>query len=419
MTRGGLRVATVVTRLQAGAGIVALRGAEALADRGHEVTIITGSGDRLLSEAGTEVIVEPTLRAPIAPRDDLAALRHLTALFSQRTFDLVHTHSAKAGAVGRLAAYHAGVPRIVHTYHGFPFHEFQSALRRQAYIRIERRLGRITDVGLCVGTAVSVEAIRRGLLAPERIRTIAVPVCAGAPLSPRARLRARHALRLPDSAPVVGAVGRLSYQKAPEHFVAAMTALHRPDVTGVWIGDGELAARVRALAREVHPDARIVLAGERADVPALLPAFDVFALPSRYEGLPVAIVEAMACGVPVVATAVNAVPDVVRPGETGLLVPPARPDLLADAIGYLLDRPQEAARLAVAAQAQIDERFGTGALADALEAAYRPVPRTVTAPFVTNPTAATVETGFDEQVGCRPYPPSSGRTGNQEESPCA
>ncbi|MTD55135.1 glycosyltransferase family 4 protein [Amycolatopsis pithecellobii] len=377
MTAGRLRVATVVTRLQAGAGIVALRGAEALADRGHEVTIIAGSGDRLLGEAKTEVIVEPALRASIVPRDDFLAVRRLTALFSRRSFDVVHTHSAKAGAVGRLAAHRAGVPRIVHTYHGFPFHEFQSVPRRHAYIRVERRLGRITDVALCVGTAVAVEAIRRGLLPPERIRTIAVPVDAACPVSPQARSRARHALRLPGSAPVVGAVGRLSYQKAPEHFIAAMTALHRPEVTGVWIGDGELAARMRALAREAEPDARIVLAGERADVPALLPAFDVFTLPSRYEGLPVAIVEAMACGVPVVATAVNAVPDVVRPGETGLLVPPCRPGLLAGAIGYLLDRPREAARLAVAAREQLDDRFGTGALTDALEAAYQPLPSIV------------------------------------------
>jgi glycosyltransferase involved in cell wall biosynthesis len=107
-------------------------------------------------------------------------------------------------------------------------------------------------------------------------------------------------------------------------------------------------------------------------VPALLPAFDVFTLPSRYEGLPVAIVEAMVCGVPVVATAVNSVPDVVRPGETGLLVPPQRPDLLAAAIAHLLDRPDEAARLAGAARAQVDRRYGRCALADALEAAYQP-----------------------------------------------
>jgi glycosyltransferase involved in cell wall biosynthesis len=378
VTAGGrLRVATVVTRLQAGAGVVALRGAQALPADSYQVTIITGSGDRLVEQAASafEVIVEPALRAPIAPRSDLLALHRLTGLFSRRAFDVVHTHSAKAGTVGRLAARRAGVPRIVHTFHGLPFHEFQSAPRRRAYVEIERHLGRFTDVALCVGTAVSVEVIRRGLIRPERVRTIGVPVDVGAALpAPGARLRARRELRLPDSAPVVGAVGRLSYQKAPEDFVAALTALRRPDVTGVWVGGGELADRVRGLARRAYPATRVVLAGDRADVPALLPAFDVFTLPSRYEGLPVAIVEAMLCGVPVAATAVNAVSDVVCPGETGLLVPPQRPDLLADAIAYLLDRPEEAARMAAAARARIGDRYSRTALAETLCAAYRPAP---------------------------------------------
>lgn len=373
-----VRVATVITRMQAGAGVVALRGARSLDPDEYRVTIIAGSGDRLLDEAadaGLEVILEASLRSPIAPLDDLRALRRLTALFRRRDYDVVHTHSAKAGAVGRMAAHRAGVPRIVHTHHGFPFHEFQSSLRRGAYVGLERRLGRITDVALCVGTAVSVEAVRRGLIRPERVRTIGVPVDTDATSrTPETRARARQLLGLPDSAPVVGAVGRLSYQKAPEHFVAALVALRRPEVTGVWIGDGELAGRVHELARHALPGARVLLVGDRADVPELLPAFDVFALPSRYEGLPVAIVEAMVCGVPVVATAVNSVSDVVCPGESGLLVPPERPELLAAAIGYLLDRPDLGARMAAAARARIDDRYTVQALADTLLAAYAPAP---------------------------------------------
>jgi glycosyltransferase involved in cell wall biosynthesis len=105
-------------------------------------------------------------------------------------------------------------------------------------------------------------------------------------------------------------------------------------------------------------------------VPEILPAFDVFALPSRYEGLPTAVVEAMVCGIPVVATAVNAVSDVVVPGQTGLLVPPQRPDLMADAVRYLLDRPAVAARMADTARARLGDRFGEQALRDALAAAY-------------------------------------------------
>jgi glycosyltransferase involved in cell wall biosynthesis len=376
-----LRVATVITRLEGGAGVLALRGIQALDPALVSPTIVTGSGGPLLDEAraaGIEVLLEPSLREVIAPRSDRQAVGQLDAIFRRIGPDVVHTHCAKAGAVGRLAARRAGVPRIVHTFHGFPFHEFQSAARRRAYVAIERRLGRFTDLALCVGPAVAAEAARRELVSPERIRTIGVavdgPGRARADMSarlPQARRRARVALGLPPDVPVVGSVGRLTYQKAPEDFVAALQRLGRPDAVGVWVGSGELADRVRRRGAAASGP-RIVLAGERADVLDLLPAFDVFALPSRYEGLPTVIVEAMICGVPVVATAVNAVHELVVPGETGLLVPPRRPAQLAAAIRYLLDVPEEAGRMAAAARARLGDQHSESALRAALTSAYSP-----------------------------------------------
>jgi glycosyltransferase involved in cell wall biosynthesis len=373
---GPVRVAVVITRLEGGAGVLALRGAMALDPARFTVTIITGSGGAQLTQAraaGIEVVLEPSLRTAIGPATDLTALRRLTALLRARRFDVVHTHTAKAGTVGRLAARLADTGRIVHTYHGFPFHEFQSPARRNAYVAVERRLGRITDLALAVGGGVAVEAVRRGLVPPDRIRTIGVAVEQPAPMAtdPVARRRARRALGLPPEVAVVGAVGRLAYQKAPEDFLAALRMLRRPGVVGVWVGGGELAGRMARLAA-AQPHAPVVLTGERDDVPALLPAFDVFTLPSRYEGLPTAVVEAMLCGVPVVATAVNAVGDVVVPGETGLLVPPRRPDLLAAAVRTLLDSPADAGRMAAAALARLGTRYSLPALRDALTAAYVP-----------------------------------------------
>ena len=402
-----LRVATLITRLEGGAGVLALRGAKVLDPADFQVTIITGSGDHLLDQAaaaGLEVIVEPTLRMPIDPRSDLRALHALNVLLARGQFDVAHTHTAKAGALGRMAASRASVPRIIHTYHGFPFHEFQSRGRRSAYIAIERKLGRATDVALCVGTGVAVEAVRRRLIAPDRVRTIGVavdttPGTVPSAQAPEAREKARRALGLPADATVVGAVGRLTYQKAPEDFLAAMRLLARPGVIGVWVGGGELAARIGGLASR-HPAVRVVLTGERADVPEILPAFDIFALPSRYEGLPTAVVEAMACGIPVVATAVNAVSDVVVPGETGLLVPPRRPDLLAGAVRYLLDRPDVARRMADAAQAQLGNRFGKQALRDALTAAYAGHDHRVTG--ATSAPAPTARPRPLPPEGCRP-----------------
>ena len=377
-----IRVATVITRLEGGAGALAVHGAVALDPAAFRVTIITGSGDMLVDQAradGVEVIIEPSLRRPIDPRSDVAATAQLAALFARRKFDVVHTHTSKAGVVGRVAARRACVPRVVHTYHGFPFHQFQSAPRRGAYIAIERRLGRSTDVVLCVGPAVAAEAARRRLAPPWRIRAIGVVVDGPAAMdatmrarSAGARASARAALGLtgPLTA-VVGAVGRLSTQKAPKDFLAAMALLNRPGAVGVWVGGGELADRIARLAsRATGP--RVVLAGERADVLEVLPAFDVFALPSLYEGLPTAVVEAMICGVPVVASAVNAVCDLVIPGETGLLVPPRHPDQLAASISYLLDSPEAASRMAAAACARISGRYTAAALRTALTSAYLP-----------------------------------------------
>jgi glycosyltransferase involved in cell wall biosynthesis len=375
-----LRVATVITRLEGGAGTLALRGTKVLDPGLVTPTIVTGSGGRLLDEAaaaGIEVLVEPVLREVIAPRSDLLALGRLEAIFAERDFDVVHTHCAKAGAIGRMAARRAGVPRIVHTFHGFPFHQFQSAARRRAYVSMERRLGRMTDVALCVGNAVAAEAVRRELVPPERVAVIGVAVdgpdrlrASMSARRPEARRRARAALGLPEDAVVVGAVGRLTYQKAPEDFVTAILRLGRPDVIGVWVGGGELGDQVARRVRDLPPGARVILAGERTDVLDVLPGFDVFALPSRYEGLPTAIVEAMICGVPVVATAVNAVPDLVVPGVTGMLVAPRRPVQLAAAIRFLLDSPEAADRMATSARARLADQYGDSDLRAALTTAY-------------------------------------------------
>ncbi|MBC9822416.1 glycosyltransferase [Terrabacter sp. MAHUQ-38] len=355
------RVMHVITRCIAGAGGVAVRGAVALDPSRYESVLVTGTRygpllDRA-RENGVEVVVLPELVSPISPRQDLSALTRLTALVRAREVDIVHTHSAKAGALGRLAAHRAGVDLIVHTLHGFPFHDFQNPAVHAAYVGIERRLSRITDAYLAVGTGVAVEALRRGLARPEQLYTVGPAVDASdVVLTPESRARARARLALPDAAFVIGTVGRLDFQKAPEVMLAALRRMEVPAVL-VWAGDGELAEQTAEQVRAMGLSHRVRLLGNRADVAELLPAFDVFALASRYEGLPCVIVEAQQCGVPVVATAVNAVPDVVIPGETGLLVPPMRPDLLAGALDYTLRHPDKAERWAARAREHLGSRY--------------------------------------------------------------
>jgi glycosyltransferase involved in cell wall biosynthesis len=395
-----LKVATVITRMAAGAGGVALRGALALDPQRYDITMITGGtgltgehrsgpdevlwgaeavkdapeGDLLAQafSAGLTVARVATLVPQISPSRDRAALDTLINLLQLGEFDVVHTHSAKAGALGRIAASRTGVARIVHTYHGFPFHEFQPIWLRYGYIAIERWLGRRTHAFLAVGSGVAAEAVRRRLAAPEAIRTI--PPAVDQVLHPggtAARGLARRRLGLPAGIRLVGTVGRIDYQKAPEQWIDALASIPAQDVWGIWIGDGPMRSQLIERARKRGIAERFVVLGHREDVHDLLPALDVFALASRYEGLPCALIEAIDAGVAVVATAVNAVPDVVVPGETGLLVPPGAPALLGRAIAHLLDHPADAARMAAGARERIADRFTPQALGAVLDQTYR------------------------------------------------
>ena len=369
-----IEVAQIVTRFIAGAGGVALRGAMQLDPDRYHVTVVTGEGGdltRIAAERGMDVLIEPSLVSPIAPREDAIALRRLTEICRQRAFDVVHTHSAKAGALGRVAAHRAGTPVIVHTYHGFPFHDFQSPVRRAAYVAIERRLSAITDVVLAIGSGVATEALRRGLARAEGLRIVA-PAVQGEVVvrTPQNRTAARNALGIDGDRPVVGTVGRVDYQKAPEHFVDAIAALRSRDALAVWVGSGPQLEDAQRLAEKHGLEGRILFTGERSDVARLLPAFDVFAMASRYEGLPCALVEAMRCGLPAVATAVNSVPDLIIPGESGLLVRPGRPRELASAIDMLLEDGALASRCGERGRHMAGTQFEAERLGAVLDEVY-------------------------------------------------
>jgi len=370
-----LRVAHVVTQLVAGAGGITLRGAIAVDPDRYATTILAAEGGSLLTraeDAGLDVVPlrhMPTTRG-IYPRSDFVGFREIAFHLARGDYDIVHTHSAKAGGIGRLAARRVGVSTIVHSFHGFPFHEFQSLPARRTLIAIERRLAKHTDYFLTDGTAVAAEAIRLRIAPPDRIRAISSPIDAVPRVTPARRAEARRMLGLPADAKVIGTAARLDGQKSPLDMVKAFAELRRPDAMMVWIGDGHLREETERLIARLGLGDRFRLAGERSDVPSLLPAFDVFAMSSLYEGLPCAVVEAMSCGVPVVATAVNSVPEIVISGRTGLLARPGDPASLCRALGYLLDHPAAGARMAEAARAHIGDRFSPEVLGRDMTEAY-------------------------------------------------
>lgn len=300
--------------------------------------------------------VVPHLVREIRPAGDARALGELVSLLRQEEYDIVHTHSSKAGVLGRVAARLAGVPIIVHTVHGFPFHPYMSPVVRSLFVMTEKWTARLCDKLIMVSELNRRDAVRLGIAPADKMVTIYSGIDLAVfsrPVDPHEK---RQQLGLDSPGPVVGTVGRLADQKAPQNFVLAAQRVlrERPETQFVLVGDGPLRSEVEAL---IGPERRIRLLGNRPDVPEILCTLNVFVLSSLWEGLGRALTEAMATGVPVVATSVDGVPELVQDGETGFLVPPQRPDLLAHQIIYLLDHPDVAQRLGAQARIRVSPQF--------------------------------------------------------------
>ncbi len=357
--RERIRVAHVNANFYAGSGGITLREALALDRDRYESVIVAPAGGALFGRAEQEGLGIAQLRwfsggRRVYPGADRRALRELEDVLAG--FDVVHTHAGRAGALGRVAARRVGVSVVVHTLHGFPFNEFQPWWVRRGLLALERRLARLTDFFLTDGTFVASEAVRLGIAAPDRVRALVSSIDPVAAVSGEARRAARRVLGVPEGVRVVGTAARLARQKAPLDLVRAFAALPS-DVWLVWLGDGELRGRVESLVSRLGLAGRVVLAGDRSDVGELLPAFDVFCLSSLWEGLPCSLVEAMSCGVPAVATAVNSVPELVVPGRTGLLARPGDPGSLAVGLRWMLEEPVRAAEMAVEARALVGQQY--------------------------------------------------------------
>jgi len=326
--------------------------------------LVCGVGGYLDDEAralGVPVHFLPELVRPVAPLNDLRAARALAALLAPlaaRGPVVVHTHSSKAGLLGRRAAARAGARPVVHTVHGFGHDALPRGPLRAAGVWAERRAARHTDAFLSVSRANIEEGRRLGLFGDRPVHLVRsgidVPDFARAPAL---RAAARAELGLPADAPVVGLVACLKPQKAPLDFVAlaARVAAARPDARFFVAGDGELRPQVEQALAAAGLRERCALLGWRRDIPALLGALDVLALTSRWEGLPRVCPQAMAAGRPIVASAVDGVPEAVVDGRNGFLFAPGDVGKAADGVLRLLSDPALAARFGAAGRAAVEE----------------------------------------------------------------
>lgn len=341
----------------------------------------TGPEGSLIEEArqrGARVRVEPSLVREFSPPRDGLALQRLTRLMRDGRYDIVHTHSSKAGILGRLAAGRARVPGVVHTVHGWPFRPNQPAPLRAFYVALERLAAARTDWLVAVTRRDIYKGVKAGVAGLNRFEVVrsAIDVArfAGAAES---RSHTRDSWGFGPEVEVVGTVTRLSPQKAPLDFVAAAAeiAANRPDVGFVVVGDGPLRREVERAVRKHRLERRFRLLGIQRGVPELLAGMDLFLLTSLWEGLPRAIVQAMAAGVPVVVTGVDGSSEVVIDGETGRLVPPSDPSATARAALASLNDPGGRASCVAAARALVSREFGLPLMLARLALLYRELSR--------------------------------------------
>ena len=308
-----------------------------------------------LSRAGVPWTRVASLRRSVHVPRDLMALTDLQRRIRALRPDIVHAHSSKAGFLGRLAARWAGVPRIFYTPHGHVFHSYYGAPATRTFIALERLAARFTERIVVLTDAEAEQHLAVGVGRPHQF----VRIPSGVDLAEvRAEAadagRVRRELGLASRTPLVGTVARLAPVKGLRFLVAAMPDILRrcPDSHLLLAGDGDQRSGLEALARALGLSDRIHFLGFRQDAAAVTAALDVFVLPSLNEGQGRVLVTAMAVGVPVVATRVGGLPEVVEDGRQGLLVAPADPQALARAVIALLTDRQRAASLGAAGRSR-------------------------------------------------------------------
>jgi glycosyltransferase involved in cell wall biosynthesis len=360
-----MKAVHVITRLSLGGSsentVLSVRG---LTDAGHECMLVAGAAG---SEAdvvaaarrrGCRIELMPSLVREVSPLADCRAALDLARLFRRERVDLVHTHTSKAGFVGRLAARLARVPLVVHTPHGHVFYAYWGAARTRLYLGLERLAARWTDRLIALTERGVEEHLARGVGRADQ--WVAIPSGVET-ASLRARAPARGLARartgLPPDATVVVGVGRLIPVKGFDVLIAALPEIRAavPSVQAVLVGEGPARASLEAQARRLGVGARVRITGVPDDVSPWIAGADVLAVPSRNEGMGRVLIEGMALGVPVVATATGGIPSVLGEGEFGVLVPPDDPPALAAALIDLLRDPARRDKLAEAGRRRAQE----------------------------------------------------------------
>jgi len=382
---GPVRILRVIARLNMGGPAIHVANlAAGLETRGYHTTLVAGSlargedsMDFLADRLGVDVVSVPELQREVSLLHDALSVRHMTALIRRERPHILHTHTAKAGAIARAAALLAGdarPPIVAHTFHGHVLKGYFGPGRTAFLRQVERSLARSSDVLIAVSPEVRDELVEQGVAPRKKFAVIRL----GIPLDDRlgdetADLDYRRLYGIPATAFVVGWVGRMTGVKDTDAVLEIVRATRERGVDAVlcMVGDGPDRERLEQLAHDVGIARATYFAGYQTDVAGYYRLFDAFVLPSVNEGTPVSAIESLASGTPVVANRVGGVPDVVRDGVDGFLVEPGDTEAAADRLAQLAADRELRARLGESGRASVFERYSVPRLVDDVDRLYR------------------------------------------------
>lgn len=373
-----VRVMRIIARLNVGGpSIHVSKLSSGLPADKYETILVTGvispnEGDMsyMARDAGVEPIIIPTMQREISVLSDIKSVLHLYKLMRKHKPTVVHTHTFKAGAVGRVAAKLAGVPVVVHTFHGHVFHGYWGALISKGIVVVEQILSRLSTAILTVSEKVKTDLLHYKIAAPSKISVLPLGLdLERFKANAQFKGELRQELGVAADCSLIGIVGRLVPIKNHHLFLDAAKNAVAAGFDGKFliVGGGELEETLNAYAQQLGIADQLIFMGWRQDLPRIYADLDVLVLSSNNEGTPVSIIEAMAASVPVVATDVGGVGDLVQNGQTGYLVPSQDPVALANA---MLTALQDGTTYTPNAQDFVLERHNLQRLYDSVETLY-------------------------------------------------
>lgn len=337
-------------------------------------THISNKNKDFLKRFKENIFYIPYLKREINISADIFTFLSLYRLFRKERFDIVHTHTAKAGVVGRVAARLAGTRFIIHSPHGHNFYGYFTSLVSKMVVILERFLAHFTDRIIALTELVKRDFATYKVARPEKIAVIR----SGLELDDYKKVDVdvrskRDELKIGQDAILVGMIGRLEHVKGPEYFIeAAKLVIERfPKVNFLIVGEGALRNKLESRSKDLGISDKLIFTGWREDIPEILATLDILVLPSLNEAVGRILLEAGAFGIPVVATNIGGVPEIVRDNESGILIPPKDADRLAETIILLSEDKEKRQKMGKAAKNWVDDKFSAETMVDKISNLYQ------------------------------------------------